>query len=115
WFAYGINNAGQVVGAGPNGAVLWENGVTQELRSLIPANPDWHLFAATAINEQGQIVALGSVGGQPPGHAILLTPLPAAAVRVEPTSLSFGRQIVGSVSDARAVQITNGDGAPLTI
>ncbi len=77
----GINNAGQVVGAAAiNGAYepfLYSNGATINLNTLIDPNdplaPYVTLLQATAINDDGWIVANGtdSRGG---GFAYLLTP-----------------------------------------
>ena len=57
-----INNASQVVGsASPAGpAVLWQHGTLTDLNTLIPVSSGWHLVAATAINNAGQIVGYGS-------------------------------------------------------
>jgi probable HAF family extracellular repeat protein len=84
--AYGINNKGQVVGASnttnvPNGyhAFLYSGGVMVDLNTLISTNSGWILDCAEAINNNGQIVALGNnifFGGV---DAFLLTPVPEPA------------------------------------
>lgn len=76
-YAYGINNAGQVVG-GAGGtddgfAALWDNGVMIDLNSLIAPGSSLKLVSATAINDMGQIVGEGIIGGK--SHAFLLTPI----------------------------------------
>ncbi len=76
--ANGINNVGQVAGVayyGLNGshAFVWSpfTGML-DLNNLIPANSGWVLELATAINDQGQVVGLGTLNGQ--AEAFLLTP-----------------------------------------
>ncbi|MEZ6164987.1 MAG: GC-type dockerin domain-anchored protein [Phycisphaerales bacterium] len=71
--ALAISDAGQIVGTSGNRAVLWENGKPIDLNSLIPTNSGWVLNKATGINESGQIVGVGSLGGDP-FRAFVLTP-----------------------------------------
>lgn len=83
-FAYGINNAGAVVGAlvdpqdaqnpQKNYAFYCDapSGPPQNLNDLIDPNSGWFLTAARGINNQGQIVGAGRIGGET--HAFLLTP-----------------------------------------
>ena len=80
--AYGINNHGQVVGVGNGGAMIWDsiNGM-QNLNSLIPANSGIFLNQANGINDSGEIVGTGVVGGEEVGF--ILTPVP------EPGSFSL--------------------------
>ena len=62
-------------------AFLWENGAMTDLNTLLPAGSGWILTAATAINNNGDIVGTGLLNGQ--AHGFLLTggqsqpPLPA--------------------------------------
>jgi probable HAF family extracellular repeat protein len=87
--ALGINDAGVVVGWSKiqpesletnvyNRAFVWQNvDGTQamvNLNDLIPTGTDWTLKAATAINNQGQIVGYGNLNGVE--QAFLLTPIP---------------------------------------
>jgi probable HAF family extracellular repeat protein len=75
--AHGINDSGQVVGATADGlaAFLYSNGSMQDLNTLAgAAATGWQLQSALDINNNGQIVGLGSYGGQT--HAYLLTPVP---------------------------------------
>jgi probable HAF family extracellular repeat protein len=83
-YAFGVNDAGQVVGQSNGHAFLFSNGKLTDLNSLIPANSSWTLWSANAINNKGQIVGYGT---NPSGarHAFLLTPVPAP----EPTSLAL--------------------------
>jgi probable HAF family extracellular repeat protein len=97
--AMSINELDQIVGYSALGynyfhAFLYENGTMVDLNHHIPDNPEWELNFATAINDVGQIVGIGTTGGQTRGF--LLTPVPTP-----PTA----------VDDAYAT----GFGAPLTV
>jgi probable HAF family extracellular repeat protein len=76
--ANGINDAGVAVGTSDNRAFIWEAGVMRDLNTLIVAGTQWNLASATAVNESGQIVGVGSLGGDP-FRAFLLTPMGACA------------------------------------
>jgi probable HAF family extracellular repeat protein len=73
-----ISNQGQVVGfsiPGPLGsgrAFLWQDGVMFDLNTLIPKDSPWYLQQALSINDDGQIVGFGTIGGNV--HAFLATP-----------------------------------------
>ena len=75
--AYGMNNAGDVVGTaldstGASHAVVWLAGYgTRDLGLLIPPTSGWTPEAANSINDGGDIVGFGRIGGQE--HAFLLT------------------------------------------
>lgn len=71
--AHAINNAGEVVGTSDNLAFIYTNGVMRDLNTLIGPSSPWNLASANAINEDGQIVGVGSLGGDP-FRAFLLTP-----------------------------------------
>jgi probable HAF family extracellular repeat protein len=82
-FARGINVVNgsiQVVGESETAnlagrAVLWENGAITELNALIPGKPKWSLSQACAVNQAGQIVGLGRIGGRRGEyHGYLLMP-----------------------------------------
>src|SRR5262249_2048317 len=80
-----------------NRAVLFQDGQTFDLNSLIPPTPGLILTAATDINSSGQIVGFGNLYGEP--RAFLLTPqsvpLPnsaALATATLPMALLAGRR-----------------------
>jgi probable HAF family extracellular repeat protein len=52
-------------------AFLWENGAMTDLNTWLPAGSGWILTAATAINDNGDIVGTGLLNGQ--AHGFLLT------------------------------------------
>ena len=105
----GINNLGQVVGfsgtnnnffaADGNGlrAFLYSDNTLYDLNDLIAPGSEagFTLTAASAINNNGQIVGRGAVNGEL--HAFLLTPTSSVSV-AEPTSsvpiLSFGAVVI---------------------
>ncbi len=86
--ALGINGSGQVVGgsnvapvcpadvfcAWKTHAFLYSSGVMQDLNELIPSDSGWELLSATAINDAGQITALGQDRSGQSSVALLLTP-----------------------------------------
>jgi probable HAF family extracellular repeat protein len=57
----------------PGDAFIWQNGVITDLNTLIPSGTGWVLQQANGINDNGQIVGTGTIGGQ--AHAFLLTPM----------------------------------------
>ena len=78
-WAYAINNAGLIAGQSelPNKiwhAVLWQDGHIQDVNSLIPADSGCILKAAVAVNDVGQICALGNIEGHPSDDVFLLNP-----------------------------------------
>jgi probable HAF family extracellular repeat protein len=68
-----INDHTVIVGQSGSGAWIWSNGTFQNLNNLIPANSGFTLDTATAINDNGQIVANG-YNAQGQEHAFLLDP-----------------------------------------
>jgi probable HAF family extracellular repeat protein len=75
--ATGINNCGVIVGtmlpaAGGPCAVVWQSGAPTDLNTLVPAHSGWTLTQASAVNDAGCIVGLGTYGGV--SHGFLLTP-----------------------------------------
>jgi probable HAF family extracellular repeat protein len=79
--ATGVNIAGQVIGvsspsiySGTRRAFFYQNGAMQDLATLIdPADGVWTIDSVFAINNAGQIIAIGTSNGQ--GASILLTPV----------------------------------------
>jgi chitinase len=77
-FAYDVSDYGQVVGylylqSHPYHAFLWQNGAMFDLNDLVTPECDVHLELAHAINNEGQILAIGmSDSGR--SITILLTP-----------------------------------------
>lgn len=92
--AHAINRYGLVVGTADFDdeidavhAVLWIDGKIVDLNTLLPPNSGWILEEARAINDRGQIVGQGRIGGTI--HAFVLTPedgslppTPSAAAQV---------------------------------
>lgn len=81
--AYAINNADVIVGssltAGDNNtfhAFIYQNGVMTDLNSLIAPGSGWMLNEALAINDAGQIVGYGTIGGQQHGFLLSLSAIP---------------------------------------
>ena len=58
----GVNAAGDAVGGMGARAILWRDGKFIDLTDAL-GDPTWLLIEATAINDQGQIVGLGTHGG----------------------------------------------------
>jgi probable HAF family extracellular repeat protein len=84
--AYGINVSGQIVGSSRDSsqnehAFVYDNGAMVDLNSLIDPASGWTLVYANDINDSGQIVGYGTLGGN--GYAFLLTPIP------EPSTLAL--------------------------
>jgi probable HAF family extracellular repeat protein len=74
-FAAAINSSGQIVGrsgsaAGVTRAFIYD-GSLRDLNNLIPAGSGWELVDTTGINDSGQIVGFGRLGGKM--RAFLLT------------------------------------------
>ena len=81
--ALDINDAGVVVGWSMVGegsrAFIWDKNIASgmvDLNELIPEGSGWVLAAATAINNEGQIVGYGFQNGGSNEQAYLLTPVP---------------------------------------
>ena len=62
-FADGINNAGDIVGEAGNTGFLFHNGQNFDLNNLIDPSLGWNIRTATAINDNGQIIGYGNLGG----------------------------------------------------
>jgi len=83
-FATGINNRAQVVGSTFDSTFswshgfIWQDGVMTDLNTLIRADSNLFIIAASNINQSGQISGMATVlNGPDKGkiHAILLTPV----------------------------------------
>src|SRR5205807_514810 len=61
-----------VNGANIYHAFIWSGGVMSDLNNLISPASGWELTQAQDLNDVGQIVGEGTIGGQT--HAFLLTP-----------------------------------------
>jgi probable HAF family extracellular repeat protein len=92
-YAYGINGAGDVVGhswlAGSlaTHAFLYRDGRMTDLNTLIDPACGWELLEAYGINDSGQIVGLGLVGGRTLAYRldpILTAPLPTSPLSGDP-------------------------------
>jgi probable HAF family extracellular repeat protein len=81
--ALGINSGGTIVGSANTAgdvsqdAFIYSGGVLTDLNTLLDGSgAGWSLTSAQGINDLGQIVGYGTIGGQT--HAFLLTPEPSA-------------------------------------
>ncbi len=120
--AYGINDAGQVVGwssvkssAGGMHAFLWTNGVMTDLGGG-PAGSDWR--KATAINRNGVVVGTSGLGGWYRRTPIDTAPteLPILAEAMAVTVDSNNHDIIAGTANSLAVlyDLTAGAFVPLT-
>jgi probable HAF family extracellular repeat protein len=72
-FAYSINEHGEIVGTSDDRAVLWREGMIEDLNMLVDQPAGWRLTHARSINDAGQIAGQGWHNGLP--RAFLLTPI----------------------------------------
>jgi len=108
--AYGVNNAGGVVGRAepPEGvqastrAFLYRDGMMHDLNDLIPAESGYFVADARAINDRGAIAA---VAFTPAGaiHAVLLLPAGATAHVFYNNSAFDGQDPAANSADDAAV------------
>jgi probable HAF family extracellular repeat protein len=78
--ARALNISGQVVGSfkdanGNDRAYIFQNNQMTDLNTLIPSTSGWVVRVAQAINDTGQIVGYGTIGGET--HAFMMTPIPS--------------------------------------
>ena len=98
-YAYGINSFGAVVGyswlpgSSAQHAFLYYNGQIQDLNNIIPANSGWVLEQAFGINDEGDVVGIGTHNGQT--RAFLIDPIPFAAALATPEPGTFGMLAAG--------------------
>jgi probable HAF family extracellular repeat protein len=72
--ALGVNNAAQIIGLSGQRAFFYQNGTMADLSSLVdPLDGFWSINGVFAINNAGQILAMGTQNGRQ--AAILLTPI----------------------------------------
>jgi probable HAF family extracellular repeat protein len=96
--AYGINASGQVVGSSVvsnnivTHAFLYSGGDLVDLNTLIDPGLGWTLHTANGINDNGQIVGQGFIGGVS-FRAFLLTPI--TPVPVPAAVWLFGSALAG--------------------
>lgn len=117
--ALGINKQDDVVGYtllananGQSGAFLYRKGVLTELRDLVDPSLGWRLDRAWAINDAGQIVGEGVLGGVT--RAFLMTPGTAdvsAQVMVTRHGLRYSGNLKAFFQD---VTLTNTGAATVT-
>ena len=76
--AMAVNDRGLVVGYSGDQqsddsekAVLWTNGTTVDLNTLLPKNSGWDLQYARAINDKGEIVGRGTYRGHKSGFLLV--------------------------------------------
>ena len=62
-YAYGVNDAGIIVGCSGSNAIRWADKRYQDLNDLIGPRSGWHLSCARAINRAGSIVGWGTYHG----------------------------------------------------
>src|SRR5438128_10122765 len=96
-FARASNDSGQVAGysftadfgilsgTGTAHAFIYSNGVMQDLNSLIPTGTGWVINDVNGINDNGEIVCLGTNGsGYSDAHALLLITTPQLVITTQP-------------------------------
>jgi len=103
--AYGVNQAGQVVGEGINSAhtanvaILWTNPANPgiDLNTTIPSNAGWQLLCANGINDSGQIVGYGYNPNRNL-RGFLLTPIVLKTLSLKYSSVIGGNSDPATVS-----------------
>lgn len=70
-------------------AFIWKNGLMTDLNSLIPIDSGWILTAASAINDKGDIVGTGLLGGQVHGFLLTTNQSSPVPVAVPPVAIAI--------------------------
>ena len=78
-------------------AFLWEGGAMTDLNALISANSGWLLTAATAINDQGDIVGTGLLNGQVHGFLLTTDQMPPPDPSEPPVAVASADVTAGKV------------------
>jgi uncharacterized membrane protein len=93
--------------------ILWRNGQAIELGRL----PGGTVSRAYGINDKGQIVGEANTPGPGPFHGVLwtVTSSNGPTVVLVPTSLKWGKVLVGSTGATRTITLTNTGSATLNI
>jgi probable HAF family extracellular repeat protein len=108
-WAFSLNNKGQVVGNSwietlDNTAFVWkdhnQNGHTDpgdmlDLNKVLPPSSGWYLRQAYDINDKGQIVGVGTIGGEE--RAYRLTPVAVGSLTLDPSSVAGCKSATGRV------------------
>jgi probable HAF family extracellular repeat protein len=109
--AYGINDSAVVVGELSNGsnsaAFVYSSGTMVNLNSLIDPDSGWSLLHASSINDYGQIVGTGSIGGAQ--HAFLLNPIPSPDDTPPATQFTSAPSITTSGGTTTSVTVKYND------
>lgn len=78
-------------------AFLWENGQLTDLNTLIAPDSGWILTAATAINDNGDIVGSGLLGGQVHGFLLTAGTVPPPPVSEAPIAIASADVTAGKI------------------
>lgn len=70
-YAYGLNNAGTIVGTSNSRAVVWRGGVITDLNTTIGPGTGWQLDVASAIDDRGRICGWGRLNGMPMAYLLV--------------------------------------------
>jgi probable HAF family extracellular repeat protein len=111
--AHDINDSGQIVGWSAGRAYIYEDGVVTDLNTLIPAGSGLTLYAATGINNAGQIVGYAFGGGR--SHAFLLTPVPAGTPTVSIGDVTVTEGNAGTTTAVFTVTLSAPASGPVTV
>jgi len=78
-------------------AFLWQNGAMTDLNTLIAPDSGWILTAATAINDNGDIVGSGLLDGQVHGFLLTTGEAPPPPAAQEPIAMASADVTAGKV------------------